>query len=87
MIRKESFLLQTVGGEHLLVPLGSQVMDTNGIITLNETAAFIWGQLKMERTEDELAAALVEKFNVDKETAAADVSSFVLTMQQNGLLA
>lgn len=87
MIRKENFLLQTVGGEHLLVPLGSQVMDTNGIITLNETAAFIWGQLKIERTEGELAAALVEKFNVDEETAAADVSSFVLTMQQNGLLA
>ena len=87
MKRKESFLLQNVGGENLLVPIGAQVMDTNGIITLNETAAFLWEHLEAERSEEELAAALVGRFEVDEASAAADVGTFIAELQENGLLA
>ena len=39
MKRKDDFILQNVGGENLLVPLGAQVMDLNGLVTLNGTGA------------------------------------------------
>ncbi len=86
MIRKESFLLQTVGGEHLLVPLGSQVMDTNGIITLNETAAFIWDLLEEERTIEELTTAVAGRFEVSRGQAESDITLFAEKLDQNGLL-
>ena len=86
MIRKENFLLQAVGGENLLVPIGAQVMDTNGIITLNETAAFIWDLLEEDCTIEDLAAAIAERFEVTMEQAVSDVRSFVDKLDQNGLL-
>jgi len=87
MKRKESFLLQQVGDENLLVPIGAQVMDTNGIITLNATAAFIWEELADEKTAAELAAGLVERFDVGPDQAAADVRTFTGELRENGLLA
>ena len=86
MIRKENFLLQAVGGENLLVPIGAQVMDTNGIITLNETAAFIWDLLEEDCTIEDLAAAIADRFEVTMEQAVSDVRSFVDKLDQNGLL-
>jgi hypothetical protein len=86
MKRKADFLLQKVGGEHLLVPLGAQVMDLNGLITLNETAASIWEMLAEDRRVDELAAVVEAQFEVDAATARADVETFVAQIRQLGLL-
>ena len=46
MKRKADFMMENVGGEYLIVPLGAQVMDMNGIITLNATGAHLWELLE-----------------------------------------
>ena len=86
MKRKNDFIMQDVGGENLLVPLGAQVMDLNGLITLNSTAACVWELLAAERSLDELIAAVAERFDVDPETACADVQIFVHEIARIGLL-
>jgi hypothetical protein len=86
MKRKADFMLQNVGGENLLVPLGAQVMDLNGLNTLNNTAACAWELLAEERTLDELAAAVAERFDVAAEIARADVQTFVDEIAKMGLL-
>ena len=53
MKRKDDFILQNVGGENLLVPLG-EVMDLNGLVTLNGTGACVWEHLA-RTSVDELA--------------------------------
>ena len=86
MKRKNDFIMQDVGGENLLVPLGAQVMDLNGLITLNSTAACVWELLAAERSLDELTAAVAERFDIDPETARADVQIFVHEIAKIGLL-
>jgi len=86
MKRKADFLMQSVGGEILLVPLGAQVMDLNGLITLNDTAACVWELLAQERSLDELTAAVAERFDVAAEIACADVQTFVDEITRLGLL-
>ena len=86
MKRKADFIMQNVGGENILVPLGAQVMDMNGLITLNDTAACIWELLDEERSLDELTAAVAEGFDVDSETARADVRAFLDDITRLGLL-
>ncbi len=86
MKRKSNFMMQDVGGENLLVPLGSQVMDLNGIITLNDTAACVWEFLGQERSLDELSGAVAEQFDVDPERARADVQKFLDDLARLGLL-
>ena len=86
MKRKKDFIMQNVGGENLLVPLGDQVMDLNGLITLNDTAACVWELLAEDCTVDELAAAVAAQFEVDEATARADVQVFLDEIGQLGLL-
>ena len=86
MKRKNDFIMQNVGGENLLVPLGAQVMDLNGLITLNDTAACVWELLAEDRTTDELTAAVAAQFDVDASTARADVQTFLDEIARLGLL-
>jgi hypothetical protein len=86
MKRKDSFLLQNVGGQNLLVPLGSQVMDTNAIIMLNPTGSHVWELLATHSTTRELAEALADRFEVDLATAQADVQVFLDEITEMGLL-
>jgi hypothetical protein len=86
MKRKTDFIMQNVGGENLLVPLGAQVMDLNGLITLNDTAACVWELLREERTPDELTAGIAERFDVTPASAHADVKAFLDEIAKMGLL-
>lgn len=86
MKRKNNFMLQSVGGKDILVPLGSQVMDTNAIITLNPTGRCVWELLSEERSVDELAAAVTERFEVDVDRARADVQTFLDEITAMGLI-
>lgn len=86
MKRKADFIMQNVGGENLLVPLGAQVMNLNGLITLNDTAAYAWELLTEERSLEELAVALAERFDVSAEIAHVDLQTFLNEITRLGLL-
>jgi hypothetical protein len=79
-------MLRNVGGHDLLVPLGSQVMNTNALVDLNTTGSFIWQLLAESRSADDLVAALVERFAVDGEHAREEVQSFLDDITRMGLL-
>ena len=84
--RKANFTMQEVGGRYILVPLGAQVMQSNGIITLNETAAYVWKMLAVECNLNELAIAVSKRFDVDAKIARDDVENFVDEIIELGLL-
>lgn len=77
MRRKDNFILQNVGGENLLVPLGAHVIDMNGLVILNATGHCVWELLAEDRSVDDLTAAVVERFDVDPRCARADVQIFL----------
>jgi hypothetical protein len=84
--RKPDFILQNVAGENLLVPIGGQVLDTNGLITLNVTGRCLWELLAVDRSVEDLAAGLIEEFEVDTQRARADVQVFLEEITRIGLL-
>jgi hypothetical protein len=87
MKRKADFMMQNVGGEKLLVPLGAQMMELNGVITLNDTAACVWELLAEECSLDQLTEAVAERFDVATGIASADVQTFLDEITRLGLLA
>jgi hypothetical protein len=86
MKRSEDFLLQNVGGQDLLVPLGAKVMDMNSLITLNATGRRVWELLAADRSLEYLVAEVVKRFDVDLERARADVQAFLDDLGRLGLL-
>ncbi len=83
---KDGFVLRTVGGNHMVVPVGVQTVDFRCIITLNETGATLWKRLQQEQDEEQLVTALLEEYDVSAEVAAADVARFVESLRQANLL-
>lgn len=86
MRHKPNFILQSVAGLNVVVPVRSDTADFNGMLTFNETGAFLWSLLDEERTEAELTEALLEAFEVERDVAASDVSRFLEKLHSHGLL-
>jgi len=55
-------------------------------LTLNGSGAVLWRMLATDTTRDDLVAALLDAFEVDEPTAAADTDSFLQTLFERGLL-
>ena len=58
-----------------------------GYITINDSGAVLWARLVEGATEPELVAALESAFDIDGESARADVRSFVGALREHDLVA
>ncbi len=74
---KSGFVLRQVGAHYFVVPVGAQTVDFNGMITLNETGAFLWRQLQEGASAEMLTEALLAEYDVTPATATADVLAFI----------
>ena len=79
-------VLREIAGESLLIPVGQTALKVHGMITLSESGLLLWKRLQTECTEDELVEALLTEYQVDRETASADVKAFIRQMQEVGIL-
>lgn len=83
---KNGFILRTVAGQNLIVPVGENTMNFNAAITLNESAAFLWNKLTEEQTEEQLLSALTEEYSIDEATAKADIKVFLNVLKEHNIL-
>ena len=73
---KEGFVLRKIANQHMAVPVGVRTKELQGMIGLNETAAFLWELLKIDRTEEELATLLYEEYEISQEGAMETIRDF-----------
>ena len=84
MKRNTDFMLRDIAGEVILVPTGAATQQFNGMITLNEVAAFIWKNLDESESREILVDKIMDEFEVD--TATRDVIGFVSALYERGLV-
>ena len=77
---KKGLILRSVGGENVVVPVGEMSKQVHGMITLNETGAFLWRFFTEEHTAEEAVAALLAEYDVAEDIARNDVEKFVETI-------
>lgn len=83
---KENFLLRNVADAWVVMPIGQEMLDFNGVIKLNETGAFLWKKLEDGADLDDLARALAEEYGISFETAKADAEEYLSTLMKVGCL-
>ena len=86
MVRNPDFLLRQVAGKQVIVPVGKAVSTFPGMITVNETGAFIWEQLAQEQTLDALVQTVTDEYAVGQEKAVQDVQRFLEKLRSTGAL-
>src|ERR1700739_3176192 len=85
-IRSTSVVARVVAGETLIVPVRAKVGDLASIYNFNGTGTLIWKLLESPRSVAELAASVVEEYDVDLAQAERDVQEFVEEMKNAGLI-
>ncbi len=70
----------------MVVPVGDNSLDFNGVINLNESGAFLWRAMEEDTTAPKMVAALLSEYDVDEKTAEADVEAFIKKMREAKLI-
>ena len=84
---KEGFELREICGEQIILSHGVENIDFTKIISLNESAAFLWHEVEnREFSEEELVKALLDAYEVDEDTARRDVKQVLEKWNEIGLL-
>lgn len=83
---KSGFICRKIAGENIVIPMGDNIANFNGIIKLNKSAAFLWNILQEDRTKHDLIEALIEKYKINKELALKDVEKFIDILYQNKVI-
>ena len=61
---RDNFLLRQVADTWVVMPIGQEMLDFNGMLTLNETGALLWQKLQEGADLDGLVAALTAEYDV-----------------------
>ena len=83
---KSGFVVRKIANQYMAVPVGARAKELHGMIGLNETAAFLWGLLEVERTDEELSALLYNEYEISEEKALETVQRFCKLLQEEGVL-
>ena len=83
---KDGFLLREIADCHIVVPVGSRVIDFKGLMTLNDTGYFIWNHLIEDNTYERLLDSMLQEYEVDEDTAKKDLIEFLNKAKESGVL-
>lgn len=77
--------LRTICGENVLNPTGIASVRLSSLISLNDTATYLWKSVEgKDFTADDLVKLLLDRYDVDKETAAKDVEVLIGQWKKTG---
>ena len=83
----DGFRLRKLGNEYILVGESMALINFNKMITLNETAAFLWEQAdKGEFDAGSLCKALCAEYDVTPEQAMTDVEATIASWLEAGVI-
>ncbi|MBR6236989.1 MAG: PqqD family protein [Firmicutes bacterium] len=83
---KNGIVMTEANGEFYAVDAGMANSSFNGMLRLNKTAAFVVKQLENECHPDDIVSAMLEKYDVDADTAGKNVLEVVETLRTVGFL-
>ena len=83
---KDGFILRQICGEYVVVGEGLAQVNFNKMLSLNETAAYLWKEVQgKEFTKDTLVDLLLEQYEVERERAAEDVDKLLAVWVKEGV--
>ncbi len=83
---KDGFVLRNVAGMNVVVSTDIKA-KFDGMITLNDTGAFMWRLLEEGTDKQKLLERIIEEYEIDENTASDDIDEFVKKLADAEVLA
>ena len=87
MRTRKGFTLRPLGSDYILIAEGAEVVNFNKMLTLNETAAYLWRNIQdRDFDADTMTKLLCSEYEVGPEQAAADARTLLAKWREAGLI-
>ena len=86
MKKTEGYIVKRLEDEYLVLPTGKRTEEVNEVISLSETAGFIYLHAEEAENIDELAQIVGKEYGIDSSEVYVDVKSVVKTLQDKRIL-
>lgn len=83
---KYDFAVREIVGEYVMVPLGKGALEFSGMISTSETGALLVEALKQDVTREDLLQRILDEYDVDLQTATADLDAFLNQLRKLNIL-
>ena len=84
---KDGFILREMLGQFIVVGEGLAQVNYNKLISLNGSAAWLWEQVQgRDFSVEDLAALLLQRYDVSEEQALADSRKLMQVWKENNLV-
>lgn len=84
---KKGYRLRSLGQEFILVAEGLEAVDFSRMISMNESAAFLWKEVEDKEFDAEmLTTLLTDNYDITRETAQNDVVALLESWSAAGLI-
>lgn len=84
--KKDNLVVRRIADEAFLVPVCGRPHEMRNVFVLNGLAEFIWQRLDGEPTLDEILAAVLDRYEIDRDHARKDASEFIGRLLENDLI-
>ena len=82
----ENYVLKTVAGTPVVVPVGEAVKNIKGMITLNGAAELIWKALEQGKSYEEIVALLKAEYDAPEDVLRNDLTAFLDKLESYKIL-
>lgn len=84
---KEQFKVREMAGEHVVIMQGKHGSDLTRIISLNDSALYLWQEVDgRDFDSGNIAQLLVERYDIDSQTALNDAKRWIAKLEECGLI-
>ena len=83
---KEGYILRQVAGNNIVIAVGDEAINFNGIITINGSGTFLWELLEKGAEKKDLLDAMLKEYDIDEKTASEDIDEFLKKLDSANLL-
>ncbi len=82
----ENYVLKTVAGTPVVVPVGEAVNNIKGMITLNGPAELIWKALEKGKDYEGIVCELKAEYDAPEDVLRADLTAFLEKLESYNIL-
>lgn len=86
MEKAEGYIMKRLEDEYVILPYGKKTEEVQEVVTLSETAGFIYENAEQAENIEQLAELVGKEYGVDASLVYTDVSEVVETLRKKGIL-
>lgn len=83
---KKEVVLRTIADETMLIPVGGDTKNCNGIFTLTDSGVTAFKAIQSGAEREDIVNAILDEFDIDRSTAEKDVDEFLTKLQKFGII-